>query len=273
MDIRIIEKKDKTMKFILSEVDVALANSLRRAILSEVPTFAIEDVVIIENTSPLFDEIIAHRLGLIPLTTDLETYSYSEECESGNPDAVSQCQVTLTLEKEAGNDYVTVYSGDLESEDPNIHPVYDKIPITKLAPGQKIVIEATARLGVGRIHAKWQPVSSVGYKYMPLIKVYHDKCDLCGACVSACPRNILEIRDNALIIKNAIDCILCKACVDACGEKQAIDIEWDKSSFIFQLESTGALPVEKIVDIASQIIIDQTNEILKKFESAKEVAK
>ncbi|MGQ4833157.1 MAG: DNA-directed RNA polymerase subunit D [Candidatus Asgardarchaeia archaeon] len=266
MDIRIINKTDEYMKFIISDVDASIVNTLRRAMLSEVPTFAIEDVIIIENTSVLFDEIIAHRLGLIPLTTDLDTYSYSEECESEDTEILSRCQVTLTLEKEATDDYVMVYSGDLVSEDPNIRPVHDKIPIVKLAPGQRLVLEAYARLGIGRVHAKWQPVSGIGYKYMPLLNIAYDKCTFCGECVKSCPRNILDIQDNALVITNILDCILCKACEKVCPEG-AITVSWDDKTFIFNYETTGALPVEKIPIIAADILIKQVNDLLSQLSS------
>lgn len=270
MDIRIIEKTKNTMRFILSDVDAAVANSLRRAILSEVPTFAIDDVVIIENTSVLFDEIIAHRLGLIPLTTDLDTYSYSEECETEDPEVLSKCQVTLTLEKEAVDDYVMVYSGDLISEDPNVRPVYDDIPIVKLAPKQRLVLEAYARLGIGRIHAKWQPVSTVSYKYMPLLNVNYEKCNFCGKCVEVCPKNILDIKDNALVITDILECTLCMSCQEVCPEN-AISVEWDNKTFIFSLESTGALPVEKIPDLAAEAIIKQCGNLLSQIEEIKAI--
>ncbi|MGQ4914914.1 MAG: DNA-directed RNA polymerase subunit D [Candidatus Asgardarchaeia archaeon] len=266
MDVRIFKIDKLNLGFILSDVDVAFANAIRRIILTEVPVFAIDDVIIVENTSILFDEIIAHRLSLIPLTTNLETYQcpeyYKEELDD---ESKIRCQVVLTLEKEANDKPVVVYSGDLESEDPSVVPVYDNIPIVKLAPDQRLVVEAYARLGIGKLHAKWQPVSSVAYKYMPKIIVDTNKCDLCGDCVAACPRNILSIKNEALIIGDLLRCTLCKACEESCPI-DAIHVEWFNNQFIFQLESTGALPPEKIVDFAAQVLIDKSKKFLELLE-------
>ncbi|MHA1596707.1 MAG: DNA-directed RNA polymerase subunit D [Candidatus Asgardarchaeia archaeon] len=256
MDVRIVDKDDFNITFIVTETDAAFVNALRRIMMAEVPIYAIEDVVIVENQSAFFDEIVAHRLGLIPLKMDVENYDYRQYYE--NPE---EFQVVFTLEKEASDGPITVYSGDLESEDPSIKPVYDNIPILKLGTGNRIVVEAYARLGIGKEHAKWQPVSSASYKYMPRIIINRDKCDLCKRCVEACPRNILEVRDDALIIKNLLECNLCRSCEEVC-EKDAIKVEWDKNQFIFKLESTGSLPPEKIVETASLILKDKAEKLL-----------
>jgi len=273
MDIRIFKRTKMELGFILSDVNVAFANALRRTILTEVPVFAIDDVVIVENTSILFDEMIAHRLSLIPLTTDLESYQCPEyELEELSEESKMRCQVVLTLEKEANDKPVIVYSGDLESEDPGVIPVFDNIPIVKLAPGQRLVVEAYARLGVGKLHAKWQPVSSVAYKYMPKIIVDTNKCDLCGDCVKACPRDILSIHNDALIIGDLLRCTLCKSCEEACP-LDAIHADWFDDQFIFQLESTGALPPEKIVDFAAQTIYEKVDKLIGLLEKSKKSAR
>src|SRR5438445_7527458 len=80
MDIKLLSKEQDTLRFVLSGVKPAFANALRRIMLSEVPVMAIDDVMILENNSVMYDEILAHRLGLIPITTDLESYNLPEEC-------------------------------------------------------------------------------------------------------------------------------------------------------------------------------------------------
>ena len=74
MKITILEQRDNYVKMIVEGIDPSIANSLRRVMIAEVPCLAIEDVWIVENDGPLYDEIIGHRLGLIPLKTDLDTY-------------------------------------------------------------------------------------------------------------------------------------------------------------------------------------------------------
>ena len=99
-------------------------------------------VDIIENTSVLPDEGLAHRLGLIPLKTDLSKYNESDK-------------ILLVLDSGEAEQTRSVLSSELSSEDDTVKPVSDKIPIVQLAPGQKIKIECYARLGRGTEHAKW----------------------------------------------------------------------------------------------------------------------
>ena len=269
MNIRILEKSEDVIKFILEDVDVAFANSLRRIIIAEVPTMAIDDVIIIENSSPLFDEIIAHRLGLIPLKTDLDTYVLPEKCECKG-EGCANCQVALTLEVEATDGPMTVYSGHLKSQDPKIVPVSEKIPIVKLAKGQKLILEAYARLGQGKEHAKWQPVSVAAYKYLPIINLDYEKCDQCGACVEACPREILELKNGELVIGDVFNCNLCKSCEEAC-DLEAIKISYDDKIFIFTVEGTGALPPERILEEAAKILAEKAEQLIKEMEKSREI--
>ncbi len=140
-------------------MDRAYANAIRRVAISQVPSMAIDDVVILENSSVMFDELVSHRLGLIPLKTNLDRYNLPEDCDCKNALGCPKCRVLLVLDAEATDRVRTVMSGDLISEDPDSKPVSDNIPIVKLAPGQKIKLEAYARLGRGSEHAKWQPTS------------------------------------------------------------------------------------------------------------------
>jgi DNA-directed RNA polymerase subunit D len=255
MEIKIIERNGNNIRFILSGASPAFANALRRIMIAEVPSMAIDDVIIVENTSVIYDEILAHRFGLIPLTTDLDAYVLPEECTCKSELGCNKCRVVFTLEAEAIDKVVTVYSGDLKSENPNIRPVSDKIPMVKLAPGQKLKFEAYARLGRGLEHAKWQPVSTCVYKFMPKISVNMKKCDLCGLCVKFCPKRVLAIEGSKLTVKNEMKCTLCMECVRNCPKKPTpLKIEWDDSTFIFHVESVGALPVNRIVEEAAKLL-------------------
>lgn len=131
----------------------SIVNSIRRTIIDEVPTFAIEDVEVVLNESPLYDETIAHRLGLIPLKTDLESYNLKKNCTCGGV-GCALCEVKLSLVAQ-GEGYVL--SSELKSDDPQIVPVDTQIPITKLFGDKKIELNLKAELGTGREHAKWSP--------------------------------------------------------------------------------------------------------------------
>jgi DNA-directed RNA polymerase subunit D len=160
VSIEVIESSDESVKVRLKGIDRTYANAIRRFAISEVPSMAIDEVVILENSSVMYDELLAHRLGLLPLKTDLDRYILPEECDCRNPLGCSKCRVLLVLDAQARDKVLTVYSGNLVSEDKEIVPIEDKIPVVKLAPGQKVKLEAYAKLGRGKEHAKWQPVSA-----------------------------------------------------------------------------------------------------------------
>jgi DNA-directed RNA polymerase subunit D len=156
VEIKLLEKDENRIRLILKDIDRSYANAIRRFAIKEVPVMAIDDVVIYENSSVIYDELVAHRLGLIPLKTDLTSFVLPEDCECHSEFGCSRCRVSFILEDEAKDNVKTVYSGSLKSQDNNIKPTNDSIPIVKLAPGQKIKLEAYAKLGRGKDHAKWQ---------------------------------------------------------------------------------------------------------------------
>jgi DNA-directed RNA polymerase subunit D len=259
--IEVLEKNDINLRIVVRDADVPLMNALRRLALAEVPCMAIEEVVMIENSSILQDEIIAHRLGLTPLKTDLDAYNLPEDCECKSEFGCAQCRVTLTLDAEAKDETRTVYSGEIVSENPEIVPVSDKIPIIKLAKNQKLKLEAYARLGIGKTHAKWQPVSMCAYKYYPKITPPTEKCKECSKCVDICPKKVLAIKDAKVEVRDLLACNLCMDCVDACPKKPAaLGVDWEKNAFVMSIESTGALPPERVLREATKLLGKQLNE-------------
>jgi DNA-directed RNA polymerase subunit D len=169
MDVKLIEYQEKKHKLVFSVkgVDAAYANTLRRIMGFEVPVMAIEDVEFRKNSSILYDEMVAHRLGLVPLTTDLKSYNLMSECKCKGAGCAS-CTVKLTLKAQGP---CTVYSSDIKTKDPEIKPVYGKMPIVKLLEGQELELEATAILGQGKDHSKW----STGLIYYKMPNVDGDE--------------------------------------------------------------------------------------------------
>jgi DNA-directed RNA polymerase subunit D len=152
MDITSFQKKDNQATFNVKGLDIGVLNAFRRTIIANIPVMAIEKVRFFKNNSILNDEILAHRLGLVPLKTELKTYNKIEECKC-NGEGCGRCTAVLTLDVQGPK---TVYSSELKSTDPEIKPVYDTIPLIKLADRQEIKLEAEAILGFGRKHMKWQ---------------------------------------------------------------------------------------------------------------------
>ena len=151
----VISKDSEKIAIKLKGVPLQYANALRRVCLNGVPVFAIDTVDIIQNTSVLPDEGLAHRLGLIPLKTDLKRFNEPSKCDCQSESGCSNCKVLLVLDSGEAEESRSVLSSELSSEDETVKPTSDKIPIVQLAPGQQIKIECYARLGRGTEHAKW----------------------------------------------------------------------------------------------------------------------
>ena len=153
--LEVISKDNDKIAVKIKGIPIQYANALRRVCLNGVPVFAIDTVDIIENSSVLPDEGLAHRLGLIPITTDLSRFNEPSKCECQSETGCSNCKVMLVLDSGDSDVTRSVLTNELSSEDDAIKPVSDKIPIVHLAPGQRIKIECYARLGRGTEHAKW----------------------------------------------------------------------------------------------------------------------
>lgn len=158
--IDILENTNEKIVIRFSNAPRQYVNAIRRISINEVPTLAIDDVVILENSSVMHDEALAHRLGLIPLRTDLHRFVLPHDCDCKSTLGCSKCRVLLSLDSEAIDKTKVVTSSELLSEDEIVKPLSTEIPIIVLAPAQKLKFEAYARLGFGKDHAKWQPTSA-----------------------------------------------------------------------------------------------------------------
>ncbi len=148
--IEIAKEEDGRATARLKGIPLQYANALRRICLNGIMVFAVDTVDVIENTSSLPDEALAHRLGLIPLKTDLTEFKNIREIDVNE----SSNRVMLVID-EVADETRTILSADMTSQDTYVKPSSDKIPIVQLAPGQKVKVEAYARLGRGTEHAKW----------------------------------------------------------------------------------------------------------------------
>ncbi|RLF02420.1 MAG: hypothetical protein DRJ59_03685 [Thermoprotei archaeon] len=102
-------------------------------------------------------------------------------------------------------------------------------------------MEAYAHYGLGKQHAKWQPVSVAAFKYLPVISIDREKCILCGQCVEECPRKVFEMKEEGVSVSNPYVCSLCMSCVKICPTA-AIKVRGREDAFIFKIEGIGVLP-------------------------------
>ena len=161
MKINIIRRNEREMEFVLEDSNPQFANALRRTMMGEIPILAVEEVDFSQNESVLYNEIIAHRLALIPLVFDAGKFHLKEEQHEGDK-SCQFCEVVFSINKKAPG---VVYSKDMKSSNPDVKPAFDEIPIVELFDEQKLKLEATARLGLGRLHAKFKAAVAT-YKYL-----------------------------------------------------------------------------------------------------------
>lgn len=276
MDIEIIEMAERKAKFILKNSSPAMANALRRTLLSDIPKMAIDKVEFhlgpimyddkeYESVTPLFDEIIAHRLGMVPVPTDLNLFCPQSECVCGG-EGCPNCTIMYSLNKIGP---CTVLSGDLEPlGNPDLRVKDEFIPIVELTDGQAVLIYATAVMGTAKKHVKWQVANGVGYKYLPQIAIEEgmESDEEVLECATLCPKKVFEVEDGKLVIKNPLECSLCRACTDHLGEKGGITVTGDDQNFFFKFETDGSLTAQQALDKAVEILAEEANDFKAQLE-------
>jgi DNA-directed RNA polymerase II subunit RPB3 len=245
------------MRFILSKTDTSMANTLRRIMIAEVPTLAIDLVEFHENSTVLNDEYLAHRLGLIPLkyVVNYEAGQETPQTLSGGDvsgaflphrdcvcyERCPRCSVELELDvaydsnHSAGEDDLlaplTVTSKDLRSkQNPMVQPAHflnqdeadesqdEGIAIVKLGPGQHLKLKAIARLGISKEHSKWCPVAVATYKFWPIIEINEEACN-----------SQLSYEQKQALVDECSDGIL--ELDPVTGNLQPAPDAWDKATF------------------------------------------
>jgi DNA-directed RNA polymerase subunit D len=217
-----ILNKDKDQITIKAKIDESLANAIRRYV-NQVQILPVDEVEISKNDSPLYDETIAHRIGLIPLEM--------------NKNFNDKDMPKLKLEsKKSGYVYSEEIHGDAKA-------VYKKIPITSLNEDQELIITATTKLGRGIDHAKFSP-GMIYYRNFADIKIPKD---CLKEVVSFCPKKILKIKDEKVIAEHLEDCDLCEACVDFCKKQGKGIIELEPLNDLkITIESFGQIETKEI---------------------------
>jgi DNA-directed RNA polymerase subunit D len=250
MKVKVISRKGDSLVFTVEGITPAMANALRRIMISEIPTLAIDWVDFHDNTSSLFDEVIAHRLGLIPLRFAPEKLNLRDECKCKGK-GCPLCEVVFVIDKTGPR---TVYSGDMKSSNRDAKPTSPAFPVTELLRGERLRLEAVAIAGTGRQHAKWQ-AAIASYQYYPEIKV-NGKCDL-RKCARNCPKGILKVKGKKLVIKDPLQCDMCRACLEGCD---CLELSEDASRFVFRVESVSGLEPDYIVARAAEILQSKARE-------------
>jgi len=260
MIIHVLNKTDTELKFLLEDSNPQFANALRRIMITEIPILAIDSVDFSTNGSVLYNEVIAHRLGLIPLVFDPKKFHFKNEHEDGK--TCSMCEVIFVINKKGP---AMIYSKDMKSSDPEVKPLYNDIPIVELFDEQDLKLEASASLGIAKDHARYQ--SSIAfYRYFPIAKL-KGKLENAAEVMRACPKNALKIDGEKISV--TLDCDMCKACIKAAKPKGLLEIEGDNTKFIFNVESISSLKPEEIVLSAVDILKEKVKDFGKEIRKLK----
>jgi DNA-directed RNA polymerase subunit D len=237
-EVEFIEQEDRSARFLVRGVTPAFANGIRRAMIADVPTLAIDTIRVVENSSVMFDEQLGLRLGLVPLTTP------PGEFEEGD-------SVTLSIDVEGP---ATAYSGDLVSSDDLVQPADENVPIIDLKDDQRLELEAEAVLESGKDHAKHQGGVSVGYRHLQRVEVVGDR----GEFEEDEPqiiRGVIE-DDGELIRTEEFGNDLTQRYPGK--ELEVHDVE---NAFVFHVETDGSFTVDELVTEAADSIERRADEL------------
>jgi len=268
VDVEILDATDGQLRVMVRGVDPTFMNAMRRIVMSEIPVPSIELVYIIENTGVLYDEIIAHRMGYIPLKGG-EALIFTKDCECQGK-GCPRCEAILAMDVTASENNFKVLSGRLKAEG-SVFAANTEIPIAELNAGQRLALEARARLGTAKQHAKWQPVSIAVVKYEPQVKIDQKTCDLCALCVDECPKKILEIKEKRLVVTSPLACSLCKVCESIC-QKGSIKVTYNDSNAVLTIESTGGMTNEELVSAATDVLLKKCSSLRDALKELPEAA-
>jgi len=236
MKVEFINQEENRLSFLVRGINYNIANALRRY-NDEIYVLAVDNVEIASNDSSMFDEVLAHRLGLIPLIMD-KTFTPKDKCSCKGKGCL-KCTANLTLRAEGPK---TVYASDLKSR--TIKPVYPDMPLVWLEKGQNIELVAQASLGQAKKHSKFSSCL-IWYRACPQITIKDCKN---SECIDICPQKVFDMENGKITVKNLLACDLCNACSEQCKKIGigSINVSGSNEDFIFMIESWGQMSPKNI---------------------------
>jgi DNA-directed RNA polymerase subunit D len=237
-DIEFIDRDEREARFLVRGVTPAFANGIRRAMVADVPTFSIDTLRVIENSSVMFDEQIGLRLGLVPLTTPVGEFEEGDE-------------VTLSIDVEGP---ATAYSGDLVSSESMVQPADENIPLIELKESQRLELEADAVLDTGQSHAKHQGGLAVGYRHLQRVEVVGDTGEYEDD-ETRILRGVIE-DDGELVPTEEFDHDLSQRFPGK--ELEVHDVD---NAFVFDVETDGSFSVDDLVVAAVDTVESRAEEL------------
>ena len=251
-----------------------IANAMRRIMQTEIPTLAIHIVHIFENTSVMPDEMIVHRLGLLPLHSEnVDNFLYKKECECLSRQC-NNCSVSIDLHFTCFDDYCNVTSRDLMSSNPSVYPVHDStlpqefvdgsesILIAKLKQNQQLHIKCTAQKGTGSQHAKWSPMVALVVRQFPVPNVDTEVMECIESGMQVCSHKLQHNPINGVVsVKDSDECRICQG-------RESIDFDNMQKQSLFVIETNGSLSPSSVLLQSIQILKKRVCILLHEFDNA-----
>ncbi|KAL3288750.1 hypothetical protein HHI36_003185 [Cryptolaemus montrouzieri] len=293
--IAIIRYDDYEMEFDLIGIHPALANTFRRIMISDVPSMAIEKVHILNNTSIIQDEVLAHRLGLVPLKADPRLFEYKSDPANSEPGELDtlefELKIKCTYNKDSNKNSScaedmyknnNVYSKSIKwipisnqkdkFKEKDLGPIHDDILIAKMRPGHELDLKLFAIKSTGRDHAKFSPVATAFYRLLPEIKIVREVEGEAAERLQKCfsPGVIGLKRENGKKIAVVTD-----ARYDTTSRniyryedlKDAVIMGKVQDHFIFTIESVGAIKSDEIFREGIKVLKDKCLSLLQELSS------
>lgn len=266
MSLKILEIRDNFIRFSINGISPTIANALRRTLVNDIPKLAIEKVTfhhgqirdsegnVYDSSLALFDEIVAHRLSMIPLVTDL-TLNFRDECQCGGK-GCPLCTMSYSINKIGPN---VVNSSDLQPiGNPELIPTDPDIPIVKLGNKQAILVSAEAVMGRGKDHAKWQVTSGVAYKYHREFVANKEELEEWNEFKEKCPTSVIREDDGQIVFTDDIPSDELSPLFEARG----VRIIEDDTQFVFKFETDGSLKAYDALEYALKRLPQRLNTLL-----------
>jgi|GEM_PF-417136 len=231
MQTKFLKKEGFDYKFLVQGSRNDILSAIRRTIMLHVPVYAVSDVSIYKNESVMPDEMLAHRIGLVPI--------YSDDIDDN--------EHHLYLKKTSG----TVYSGDISG---NLEIPLKHIPLVKLTEGKNLELELLVKKGTGELHTKYSPASVFFYN-LASIKQNSNLENIDGVC----PADLLEKKANKIFLKDPYACDVCRYCESK--SNKALKIEFKEDEFILGISPFGNLDLDVIIKESCDFLVEDLNEL------------
>ncbi|UJR28656.1 hypothetical protein I4U23_009886 [Adineta vaga] len=272
LQIQILSLDNTTSEFDIIGADASITNAFRRILIAELPSMAIEKVHVTENSSVLPDDVLAHRLGLIPLLADARLFvdkASGDTLERENDTLIFKIKVTFYTEH---MEWIPIGNQATKFKMDDIGPVFRDILIVKLRPGQEIDLKLVCHKGIGRDHAKFSPVCTASYRLMPEIIIKEPIYDQDAEQLQKCfTQGVIELendkngRRHAVVVKPRLD--MCSREALRYPElKDRVELNKIRDHFIFSIESAGAVPPDQLFVDSIKLLMSKCDRLLQEID-------